>query len=148
MRVRWGPLAIAIGGALGAALSAVLGLWEPGWGVAASFPLLTAALAAGVARDPDGPEIHVFLGVAMAFTAGFLVAGVALGSAELASLEGLAREGEERTVAAEVARIREATRPKWIAIGSALPIGAAALAWRRRALAARVRPHGRAPSAR
>lgn len=139
MRVRWGPLAIAMGAALGGALAAVLGLWEPGWGVAAAFPLMVAALAAGVVRDPDGPEVHVFLGVTMAFTAAFLAVGVVLGSAELSELEGRPREGAERTVAAEAARIRESTRPKWLLIGSALPIGVAALAWRRRALAARAR---------
>lgn len=137
MRLRWGPLAIAMGGAIGGALAAVLGLWEPGWGVAAAFPLMIAALAAGVIRDPDGPEVHVFLGVAMAFTAAFLGVGVALGTAELDDLASRAREGAEETVAAEVARIRESTMPKWIAIGSGLPIGAAALVWRRRALDAR-----------
>ncbi|UJR81611.1 hypothetical protein [Sandaracinus amylolyticus] len=134
MRIRWGPLAIATCGALGAALAASLGLWEPGWGVAAAFPLLVGALGAGVVRDPDGPEVHLFLGAAMAFTAGFLIVGVALGTSELDRLSTRASAGAEQIVADEVARMRESTRPKWVVIGSALPIGGAALLWRRRAL--------------
>nr|MDQ3036392.1 hypothetical protein [Myxococcota bacterium] len=118
---------------------AAIGLWEPGWGVAAAFPLLVAALAAGVLRDPDGPEIHVFLRVALAFTAGFLFVSVALTTTELDRLG--ARAPDDAVVREQIDAIRAGTWPKWIVIAIALPIGAAALAWRatvlRRARAAR-----------
>jgi hypothetical protein len=73
-----GPLLVGMAGALGVAAAALAGLFEPGWGFASAFALLCAALAAGVVRDPDGPEIHLFLGVAMALTAGFTVTHVAV----------------------------------------------------------------------
>lgn len=130
MRLRRAPLAIGMAGACGAGAAAVLGLFEPGWGLAASFPLLCAALAVGVVRDPDGPEVHVFLGCAMALTAGFLIAHVAVVTMESARARGRALPGYEDAVHDETRRIQEDAMPKWIAIGSGVVLGAAALAWR------------------
>lgn len=130
MRLRGAPLAIAMAGACGVAIAALLGLFEPGWGIAASFPLLCGALAAGVARDPDGPEIHVFLAAAMAFTGGFLVTHVAVVMAETERARGRALAEQEAVVEQETERIRDEGAPKWALMGSGVAIGAAALAWR------------------
>lgn len=136
MRIRWAPIAISTAFAIGAAVAAIVGLWEPGWGVAAAFPLLTAALAAGVVRDPEGPEVHVFLGASMALAAGFLAVTIAFTTSELERLSSRAREGRSAALVEEhVARIRGESWPKWVLIGASLPIGGVALAVRHRARA-------------
>lgn len=130
MRLRWAPLGVGMAGACGVAAAALLGLFEPGWGLAASFPLLCLALAAGVVRDPDGPEIHVFLGCAMALTAGFLVTHVAVVTSETTRAEGRALPGYEQVVRDETRRIHEEATPKWIVMATGVVVGGAALAWR------------------
>ena len=130
MRLRRAPLAVGMAGACGVGAAVLLGLFEPGWGLAASFPLLCFALAAGVVRDPDGPEVHVFLGCAMAVTAGFLVTHVAVVTSETRRAEARARDGYEDVVREETRRIHEEATPKWIAIASGVVVGGAVLAWR------------------
>lgn len=130
--IRWAPLAIATAGMTGVALAAVLGLFEPGWGVAAAFLLLCVALAAGVIRDPDGPEIHVFLAVAMALSAGFVITNAAIASMTIERAIVDADEDRLAAVRDEGARVMRESWPKWIAIGAGVPIGACALAWRAR----------------
>jgi hypothetical protein len=135
MRVRLGPLAISVALAMGIAVASGLGLFEPSWGIAAAFPLLLVLLSAGVARDPDGPEIHVFLAVALAFSFGFVATTIAIAVSETEHALGHAAPGQEALVRAEVARIRGESLPKWLTMLAPIPLAAGALIWRRRRLA-------------
>lgn len=128
--MRWSALAIAMSAAVGAALGAVLALWEPTWGAAAALPLLCCALAAGVVRDPDGPEIHHFLKTAMALSAAFSITNAAVTTIELDRIVARASERFDTSVVRDAIRMRAQLWPKWIAMGAGVPIGAAALAWR------------------
>lgn len=132
MRLQRGPLLVGMAGALGVAAAALAGLFEPGWGFASAFALLCAALAAGVVRDPDGPEIHLFLGVAMALTAGFTVTHVAVVLSETAHARSHAREEMAELAREEIRRIRDDSAPKWALMAAGVVLGAGALAYRAR----------------
>lgn len=130
MRVQRGPLAVGMSAALGVTLAALAGFFEAGWGLASAFAVLCGALAAGVVRDPDGPEIHLFLGVVMALTAGFTITHAALVISETARARDRARPEMAAIAREEVRRIRDDGAPKWALMASGVVLGAAALGYR------------------
>ena len=119
---------------LGVGAAALLGLWEPGWGIAAGVLLLIATLSAGVLRDPDGPEIHIFLALALCITAGF---GVTTLGIALSELDHAAHLHDVPVVRAEIERFVSESWPKWVAMLAPLPVGGAVLVYRARILARR-----------
>lgn len=128
MKVRLGPLAVALGVGGGVAVAAALCPHVPGWGGTFAFPAATLVLSIGAWKEDDGEEMLALLGFALGLTGGYLAVAVPLTWLSL----------DEATIA----RLGGEIWARWTVISLALPEAVTTLLLRRRRERALSHPSG------
>lgn len=119
------PLAIGLALGFGVLIGAVLGPYEPSWGVAIAVPAVTALFAVGAVRERDMPVLALIVAVLIAATVGFV------GTNAYVTVEGAAALVPPSAAAEVRRRVVSDLGPKWASIAIAVLVGAAGLAVRR-----------------